>query len=190
MRRRTHRRGRALRRSYGRSLGGNDSFAIEQSGGLFTVKLTRSMQLSSGKEIPAGKTLGTINERGTISVWRSAGSNPRGYSEAAKSLLNAAKSDLKSAGRIMAGARAREKAEEQSSGSFIVKVDGGPTFRAHDFLRARAMAETELLTRPIGTQAKFYRHSETGRTGNPWTEPFHVEETYEWSGQKRVGGPR
>ena len=71
-----------------------------------------------------------------------------------------------------------------------VQVDGGPTFRAHDFLRARAMAETELLTRPIGTQAKFYRHSETGRTGNPWTEPFHVEETYEWSGQKRVGGPR
>jgi hypothetical protein len=183
------RRGRALRKRYGRSTGG--AYAIEQSGGLFVVKLTRPLEVgSAGRSVPAGTTLGTINERGTISVWRSSGSVPRGYSEAARSMLDAARSDLKREGRIMAKQRAREAAEEQVSGSFIVKVEGGPEFRAHDFARARSRVESELLTRPIGTKARFYRASAGGgeRTGIPWTEPFHVEEVYEWNGMKRVKG--
>lgn len=189
------RRGRSLRRRYGRSMGG--SFAIEQSGGLFIVKLTRSLEVgSAGRSIPAGTTLGTINERGTISVWRPAGYVPRGYTEAARSMLDAARSDLKRDARIMSKVRAREAAEEQATGSVIVKIDGGPEFRSHDFARARARAESELLSRPVGTKARFYRAGVGGRTtwsdgrpltGVPWTEPFHVEEVYEWNGQKKVG---
>lgn len=185
---------RGLRRRYGHAV--NRPFTIEQSGNLFLVKLTGAYSMGSGKEIPAGKTLGTINERGTISVWRSAGYNPRGYGEIAKILLNDAKHDLKSEGRIMAKQRAKEAAHEQKSGSFIVRIDGGDEGRFHDFARARAYAEEELLDRNVGTQAKFYRAGpgtwSDGRpmTGAPWTEPFHIEETYEWNGQKRVGMPR
>lgn len=180
---------RALRKRYGRS-STSGSYAIEQSGGLFVVKLTQPLQVgSSGKSVPAGTTLGTINERGTISVWRSAGYVPRGYSESARIMLDAARSDLKREGRIMAKQRAHEAAEEQTTGSFIVKIDGGPEFRSHDFTRARSRAESELLTRPVGTKARFYRALAGGgeRTGIPWTEPFHVEQVYEWNGQKKVG---
>src|SRR5271154_2298586 len=102
MRHRTH-RGHALRRRYGRSTGGSGTFEIEQNGKLFVVKLTRDLQVgSAGKSVPAGTTLGTINEKGTIKVWRSGGYVPRGYVDSAKSLLNSAKIDLKAAGRIMA----------------------------------------------------------------------------------------
>lgn len=187
------RRGHALRRRYGRSTAGG-TFEIEQSGGLFVVKLTRELQVgSAGKSVPAGTTLGTVNEKGTIKVWRSSGYVPRGYAESAKILLNDAKHDLKAAGRIMAKERARETAAEQAEGDFIAKVDGGPTLRGHDMPRLRAKVEAELLTRPVGTQAKFFRagpsHWEDGRplVGIPWTEPFHIEETYEWNNQKRVG---
>jgi len=175
-------------------MGGSDAFAIEPgASGLFVVKLTRALAVgSAGRSVPAGTTLGTVNEKGTIKVWRSAGYVPRGYTEAAKSLLDAARHDLKESGQIMAKQRAREKTEEQEQGSFVVKIDGGPTLRAHDMPRARAMAEAELLTRPIGTQARYFRAQagDTPRTGVPWTEPFHIDEVYEWNGQKKVGGPR
>lgn len=169
-----------LRRRYGHSSDG--TFVIEQSGGLFLVKLTRPVGLRSGKEIPAGKTLGTINERGTISVWRSAGYNPRGYSEAARSLLDAARSELKSSGRIMAKQRARETAEEQATGSFIVKV-GGVTRRFHEFKRANDWAESHLNGMPNGVRAEFFRglgEGATPRTGMPWDVPFHILEKNEY----------
>lgn len=188
------RHGRALPRRYGRSDG--RSFSIEQSGNLFVVTLTRPLQVgSAGREVAAGTRLGTINERGTISVWRSAGSVPRGYTQSARILLEDARRELKAAGRILAKQRAREAATEQAEGSFIVKI-GGETLRFHDFARARAGTEAILLTKPVGTKARFYRAGpatwQDGRplTGSPWTEPFHVEETYEWNGQKRVGMER
>ena len=196
------RRGHAPRRRYGRTLGGSDAFTIEKSefGPFFVVKLTRDLAVGSGgRSVPAGTTLGTINERGTIRISRSAGYVPRGYTESAKSLLEAARHDLKESGQIMKRQRARELAEEQASGSFIAKIDGGPTIRGHDMPSTRAKVEAELLTRPVGTQAKFYRAPTvpgepvgpgTKYEGIPWDKPFHIEETYEWNEQKRVGMPR
>ncbi len=163
-------------------------YKVEQSGDFYVVRLTRDLEVgSSGKSIPGGTTLGTVNERGTISVRRSSGYVPRGYTEAAKSLLDAARIDLKNSGRIMAKERAREAAEEQKTGNFVVKIDDGPTLRAHDFKRAQTQAEKALLTRPLGTKARFYRalSGTTTREGIPWTLPFHVMEAYEWNGQKR-----
>ena len=199
---RKRRKGHALSRRYGRAASGplpaGEKYAIEQSGNLFLVKLTRDLDVGGGKSVAAGRTLGTINERGTLSVWRSAGYNPRGYGEIAKILLEDARHALKSSGHIMARQRAKEAAEEQASGSFIVKI-GNSTSRFHSFDRARTEVEKALLTMPVGTQAKFYRAGVSGRTtwadgrpleGIPWTEPFHIMETYEWNGQKRVGMPR
>ena len=114
-------RGYALRRRYGRAaVGGDGTFTIEKSefGPFFVVKLARDLEVgSSGKSITAGTTLGTINERGTIRISRSAGYVPRGYTESAKSLLEAARHDLKESGQIMKRQRARELAEEQASGT-------------------------------------------------------------------------
>ena len=54
------RRGHALRRRYGRTLGGSDAFTIEKSefGPFFVVKLTRDLAVGSGgRSVPAGTTV-------------------------------------------------------------------------------------------------------------------------------------
>ena len=94
--------------------------------------------------VPPLTTVGTINRRGTINVWRPAGSVPRTYGREARALLEAARRQLIRDGDLADRERERREREEARSGSFIVRMSTGLDRRFNEARRAYDWLETEL----------------------------------------------
>jgi hypothetical protein len=126
---------------------------------------------------------GTIQDDGKIHSWGGRGEAGRHYQYALEEALKALVREGKA--RDVAGEKKAQKdrAEEEKTGSFIVKVSNGKQSRFHDFAKANRWAEEIVKAGPIGTRAEFFRAGVGDRktwsdgrplTGIPWTEPFHV----------------
>lgn len=77
--------------------------------GWWTVEVDPGeLEITTTRRLPYGTTIGAINERGTISVWRPAASVPRNYNRAARAMLERARQELWESGRLRKRPAARE----------------------------------------------------------------------------------
>jgi hypothetical protein len=168
---------------------------FQKSGDAFIVHVRRGEFPGAKKHWPAELALGTFSRTRGIDVWpapygtQTRSGSPPGWNTTAHRLI----AQAAASGRILGGLKAHRK-EERKTGSFIVRFSGGTSSRFHSFEDARHFAERKLLRMRFGSQALFYRHSETGRTGSPWTESFHAMMVVKgWDGKPRIemgGRPR
>lgn len=101
--------------------------------GWWTVEVDPGeLEITATRRLPYGTTIGAINERGTISVWRPAASVPRNYNRAARYMLERARQELWDSGRLRNRPAERRRKEEERTGSFIVRLEGGESSRFHE----------------------------------------------------------
>jgi len=132
---------------------------------------------------------GTVHVDGKINAYGGRGEAGRHYKYALEEVLRALVKTGKA--RNVAGERraAKDRKEEERTGSFIVKLSTGKKSRFHEFKRGSDWAEEMLRTAAPGTRAEFFRsHVEGAKplTGSPFDKPFHVLEKDE-HGHIRMG---
>lgn len=149
------------------------------------------LMLTATKAYAPGGTVGTINKRGTLSVWRPAAGAPRDWSKLARYKLEEARTQLFKSGELRNVKAEKSRKEEAKTGSFIVKLSNGKTSRFHSMTKASASQYAtgasewadEQLKKPDVQWAEFYRALPSGappREGAPWTLPFQALEKNEY----------
>jgi hypothetical protein len=185
------RRGRALRKRYGRSQGETIRFGDHELSVRRETATSKPYWVVYGPRIVRGGRLdastqasyGTIHDNGKIHSWGGKGEAGRHYKYALEEVLRSLVAQGKA--RDIAGEykAAKARKEEEKTGTFIVRVSNGKTSRFHSFADANKWAEKIVEAAPNGTRAEFFRAGVSGRTtwsdgrplaGIPWTEPFHV----------------
>ena len=152
----------------------------ELKGNLWVISVDpNELHITATRSWPYASTIGTINQRGTLSVWRPATGAPRNWGQLARYKLEEARSELYRKGELVDRKAVKSRKEEEKTGSFIVRLSNGKSSRFHEMKRGVVWAEEHLKGKTTGTVAEFYRSHPSaeyvkGHGVIPWTKPFHV----------------
>jgi hypothetical protein len=105
------------------------------------------LELTATRRYPYSSLIGFINERGTLRTSGPAGA-PRGFSRAARALLERARRQLWESGALRNRPEERWKREEARTGTFIALLDTGETRRFHSSARANEWLDDSLKRGP------------------------------------------
>lgn len=146
---------------------------VRESDGFWVVHVdANELPISATRRWPHAGAIGTVNQRGTVRVWRPAVSGvPRNWRRIVTYRLQEARRELINRGEIRDRGAERRLREERRSGSFIARLNDGQEARFNTFPRARDWAE-EGLKAGRATLAEFYRDS-GWETGGGTVPTFH-----------------